>query len=272
MSIIRVQKHDRYVVMEKTGLEDPRLSFKAKGLLAYLLAKPNEWQVKVKALAKVGPDGERAVYAALRELLEAGYAERTQTREGGKIKSWDYVVRERPDVPHVENLHVEKLHVENATLLSKESTEEGGPSDRASDLRSSLLSEDQMDLLPESHGKPSASEVEAEKVRTVFERWKELRGTAVKLTSGRRNKIRARLKTYTVEQLVRALENAAGDKWLRGDNERGTDYFRPETVFKNDEAVEHWLEPKPNNRRPRNGGPREWTYDNPTEGEVQWPR
>ncbi len=40
--IIRVKKcQNNFVMMDKTFLEDTRLSFKAKGILAYLLSKPD---------------------------------------------------------------------------------------------------------------------------------------------------------------------------------------------------------------------------------------
>ena len=39
--VIRVRKRpNNFVMIDKTFLEDDRLSFKAKGILAYLLSKP----------------------------------------------------------------------------------------------------------------------------------------------------------------------------------------------------------------------------------------
>lgn len=40
--IIRVEKHTKnFVVINKKFLEDKRISFKAKGILTYLLSKPD---------------------------------------------------------------------------------------------------------------------------------------------------------------------------------------------------------------------------------------
>ena len=87
MSIIRVDKKQNFVVMDKTGLEDPNLSFKAKGLLAYLLSKPDNWYCHSKHLAKVGQDGISAVKSGLKELREQGYLEKRKIRDKkGKIK------------------------------------------------------------------------------------------------------------------------------------------------------------------------------------------
>ena len=100
MSIVRVDKKKNFVVLDKTGLEDPELSFKAKGLLAYLLSKPDNWYCYSKHLAKVGPDGISAVRTGLKELREQGYLEKRPIRgEDGKIQEWESIIREVPQKP-----------------------------------------------------------------------------------------------------------------------------------------------------------------------------
>jgi hypothetical protein len=93
MSIIRVSKRERFVVMDKTGLEDPRLGFRTKGLLAYLLTKPDDWY---RQLEKVGPDGKTAVLKALSELEQNGYLTRERRHVDGRY-DWIQVLHE---VPH----------------------------------------------------------------------------------------------------------------------------------------------------------------------------
>ena len=62
--VIRVRKRpNNFVMLDKTFLEDDRLSFKAKGILAYLLSKPDNWKVIVGNLVKYSKDGKSAVYA-----------------------------------------------------------------------------------------------------------------------------------------------------------------------------------------------------------------
>ncbi|MFW5800117.1 MAG: DnaD domain protein [Spirochaetota bacterium] len=100
MAIIRVKHNQDYVVMNKTGLADPDLSFKAKGILAFLLSKPDNWKCRRKHLAKVGPDGITAVRTGLKELREKGYLESKAIRdEEGKIKEWESIIREVPKKP-----------------------------------------------------------------------------------------------------------------------------------------------------------------------------
>jgi hypothetical protein len=77
-------------------LEDPNLSFKAKGLLSYLLSRSNEWNVYQAQLENIGPDGETSTRSALEDLIEAGYIHRFQKRENGKFGEYVYIICEEP--------------------------------------------------------------------------------------------------------------------------------------------------------------------------------
>lgn len=103
--IIRVSKHDdHYVSINRYGLEDTRLSFKARGLLAYLLTKPDGWMINFRHLMKVGPDGEWSVLAALKELETCGYLSRSRRRlENGKF-TWEQTLSDLP-ADHAEVSH-----------------------------------------------------------------------------------------------------------------------------------------------------------------------
>jgi len=50
MAIFRVHK-ENYVMLDKGFLNDTRLSWKAKGLLAYMLSLPNDWSFCISNLA-----------------------------------------------------------------------------------------------------------------------------------------------------------------------------------------------------------------------------
>jgi len=80
--------------------EDDRLSWSARGLLLYLLSKPDSWQVSVQQLQnvtarsskKTGRDG---IYIIISELIEAGYVTRVHNRDCyGRMAEHDYVVTE----------------------------------------------------------------------------------------------------------------------------------------------------------------------------------
>jgi hypothetical protein len=100
MSIIRVQKRREhpYVIMETTALNDEHLSFRARGLHAYLMSKPDSWEVNIRHLeAQSKRDGRHAIRATLQELEREGYIHRQRQRnEKGQLVGWVTVVYESP--------------------------------------------------------------------------------------------------------------------------------------------------------------------------------
>lgn len=64
-------------------LNDPNLSLKAKGLMAFLLTRPDGWTFTVAGLSKVLKDGRDAIRNARLELEEFGYLKVTQDRTNG---------------------------------------------------------------------------------------------------------------------------------------------------------------------------------------------
>jgi hypothetical protein len=55
--------------------QDNRISFEARGVLWYLLSKPDDWKVQWKDIAIQGKFGRDKAKAALKELRDAGYIE-----------------------------------------------------------------------------------------------------------------------------------------------------------------------------------------------------
>lgn len=96
MTVLRVRKTENFVILHKGALEDPNLSFKAKGLWAYCLSRPDDWVFHVKHLSTVSQDGEDAVYSAIKELQEAGYIRKIQTQANGRFQKVDYEIYEIP--------------------------------------------------------------------------------------------------------------------------------------------------------------------------------
>jgi hypothetical protein len=76
--MIRVEREeDRRVALDRAFLEDPRLSFRAKGLLAYLLAQSDEETFDVERLGASFGERTADIVHALRQLESAGYYTRT---------------------------------------------------------------------------------------------------------------------------------------------------------------------------------------------------
>lgn len=100
MSIIRTihNKDNPYVMLNKSVLEDPELSWAAKGLWSYLMSRPDNWNVSVAHLSKIYNDkggGERAIYSLLNELIDVGYCIRSQSNdENGRFQKVTYDIVE----------------------------------------------------------------------------------------------------------------------------------------------------------------------------------
>jgi hypothetical protein len=126
-TIYRVVKNkdNPYVMIDRRPVDNPALSFKAKGILTYLLSRPDGWEVSVADLIKHGADGEGAVRSGLKELKLAGHMKYTKSRKQGRITGWLIEVFEVPqspdrDFPDVENPDVENRGQVLSTLSSTE--------------------------------------------------------------------------------------------------------------------------------------------------------
>ncbi|ARX67490.1 DnaD domain protein [Bacillus thuringiensis] len=122
MGIIRVKKDSNYSVINNTALKDERLSWKAKGILAYALTLPDDWTFHISELARHAKDGEDSLRTGFKELKELGYVKRYPVRDGNtkKITRWDTEIYETPqrNMPQVENQDVVKPYEENQKLLN----------------------------------------------------------------------------------------------------------------------------------------------------------
>lgn len=114
--IICGKREDPFARIPKTILDDKALSWRAKGILCYLLGKPTGWKTRVKDIRNHAKEGERAVRAALKELRRVGYAQLVQLRDGKKIKEWVWKISDSPIFENLDggNAHVENVDVENA--------------------------------------------------------------------------------------------------------------------------------------------------------------
>lgn len=98
MAFIRtIKKENPFVQIDRYVFEDEHLSWKAKGLMGYLLSRPDNWKIRHTDLTKRAKESKNTVTAILKELQLAGYINYYQERlEGGKFGKWIYDVYERP--------------------------------------------------------------------------------------------------------------------------------------------------------------------------------
>ncbi|WP_441249152.1 hypothetical protein [Kitasatospora sp. McL0602] len=93
-----------FTVLPNGLLQDRRLSYTARGLLADLLSRPDGRREDGRSMADTSPQGRGAIRKALKELTEAGYYRVVRVRmPDGTIRSeaHAYDTPQRPDLPDV---------------------------------------------------------------------------------------------------------------------------------------------------------------------------
>lgn len=80
-SILRHRRRHHFTVVPNPVLRDQSLSFRAKGLLCYLLSLPDGSPVDARLLVSEGSEGRDAIRTAFGELVEAGYASRWREQQ-----------------------------------------------------------------------------------------------------------------------------------------------------------------------------------------------
>lgn len=85
-----------FTVLSNATLADARLSWEARGLLAYLISKPDHWVINIKHLAKESPSASKQrLYRILNELENCGYLTQERVRdEKGRLGETERIVHE----------------------------------------------------------------------------------------------------------------------------------------------------------------------------------
>lgn len=99
MAFIRtVKRENPFVQLDKTFFEDENLQWESKGVLGYILSRPDNWKINQTDLTKRSSGGKGKVETALLDLMANGYVHWYSIRnEDGTIKEWVYDVYERPE-------------------------------------------------------------------------------------------------------------------------------------------------------------------------------
>jgi len=135
MAIMRFSKGKKnpYFQVHNSTINDTRLSWQAKGLLCYLISKPDHWYVNYHDLISCSTNGIKSVRSILKELIESCYLFRSQLRRNdGKFSYYDFTVYEIPQKPkyiknklppHSRKRHAATTHAVNDTLVITDKNE-----------------------------------------------------------------------------------------------------------------------------------------------------
>ena len=136
MAIVKIIKRENpYIQIDKTGINDNRLSWGASGVLAYLAGRPKDWNVNLSHLATVKDNDKKdKTRKYLNELRNFGYCHYFEIRKAGKIIQNFYLVFEVPtkyqevlenfiDIPENCTVHYKEVSKQKATKKTIENKE-----------------------------------------------------------------------------------------------------------------------------------------------------
>lgn len=137
-----------FLIVQNDVLRDERLSFKARGVLVFLLSQPPGYQTSAERIASASPDGRHAVLSALRELETTGYLERHRRRlPNGRFQPVD-IVHDQPlrDQPEAGNWPAAPPAVsrERAGQTGGQFSEVGKPADKILELTAEELTPEEL--------------------------------------------------------------------------------------------------------------------------------
>ena len=180
---IKTKKEKNFTVLDNTFIKDTRLSWKAKGLMTYLLSLPDDWTIHLSEIEQHATDGKSALRSAINELKEFGYLKAEQKRENNRFAEMVYIIIENPDSPltdfqQTENLQTEKQFTENQTLqntnddkvLNEQSTDNNIPKEKKhknGTYQNVLLSDTELKKLCDKLG--------SDKTKAVIDNFSELK-------------------------------------------------------------------------------------------------
>lgn len=78
ISVFKIEKSRNYTVKNNYHLRDKNLSYKAKGLLFFMISLSEDWDYSINGLVSISKEGVKAIRNILQELQRYGF------RIGGK--------------------------------------------------------------------------------------------------------------------------------------------------------------------------------------------
>lgn len=121
--IMKVEKMKRsgFTIINNGVLNNTQLSWKAKGLFAYLWSQSDSWDFYEVEVLKHSTDGRASLRAGLKELEENGYLKRYRNRDDkGILRESKWILSEQPmfDFPKLDKPTLDYPTLDNRTLTS----------------------------------------------------------------------------------------------------------------------------------------------------------
>ena len=127
MSVFKIEKNSNYTVMSNYHLRDRELSYKAKGLLSFMLSLPEDWDYSLAGLCSISKESRDGIRSILKELQEHHYVEIEKVRGDKGYFEYNYLIYEIPHFidleneqtnPDMENPYLDTPNVETPTQIN----------------------------------------------------------------------------------------------------------------------------------------------------------
>jgi hypothetical protein len=136
------RKYERdFCYMANEFLKDSRLSWKAKGIIAYVQMLPDDWVLNMRDLTNRATDGRDSLYSGIKELEKYGYCAKIMQRNpDGTIAGYAYEICDKsvfqpftenpvtdapqPENPDTDKPDTDKPDTENPTLINTNLTKD----------------------------------------------------------------------------------------------------------------------------------------------------
>lgn len=103
MSVFKIEKNKNFTIMSNYHLRDKNLSYKAKGLLSFMLSLPDDWDYSLKGLCAISKENKDAIRSTLKELQDNHYLEIEKVRGEKGYFEYNYLIYEKPHFIEVDN-------------------------------------------------------------------------------------------------------------------------------------------------------------------------
>lgn len=96
MPIFKIEKNRNYTVMSNYHLQDKNLSYKAKGLLSFMLSLPEKWDYSLAGLCSISKESKDVIRTILKELQEQHYVQIEKVKGNKGYFEYNYLIYEVP--------------------------------------------------------------------------------------------------------------------------------------------------------------------------------
>jgi hypothetical protein len=133
----KLEFENQFTQIHNAWVRDPKISYKAKGLLTYLLSHEVGYTITIGQIIRESGDGKQSVRSALEELIKAGYLETKRTTDArGYNAGLAYFIKD-PANPKSDNPTLDNPTLDNQTALennlTKKTIKQEKPTDNSFD-------------------------------------------------------------------------------------------------------------------------------------------